>query len=374
MSDQEKTKSPGDFIRDELEARGWTQADLARVLDRPLPTVNRILNGKHAVLPEMAIALSMAFGNEAQEWMARESAYRLSLADSGAEEVKKRARLYEVAPVKDMEKRQWIRTTKDSKSLEKELKHFFSVETLDKEPKIVAAMRRSNPNASDISASQRAWCFRVRQLGSSLLAGRYDESKMDNCSAALRKIAAYPQEVHKVPQTLARFGIRFAIVEPLPGCKADGVALWHDDAPIIGMSVRYDRIDNFWFTLFHELSHIIHRDKPHLDVHEQSAEQFLELKSDIELRADNDAAQSLIPKKELDSFVLRVGPRYSKDRIIRFAHRIKMHPGVIVGQLQKRGEIGWNANREMLSKIRHIVLPASTVDGWGHTIDPRSLQ
>ena len=367
------TSSPGDYIREELTARNWTQDDLARILDRPRPTINRILQGKHAILPDMAIALGAAFGDDPEVWMARESAFRLSLAQAGSEDIKWRVRLYELAPVKDMEKRHWILPTEGAIGLEAELKKFFGVESLDQEPEIAASMRRSGNTSSPLSPCQRAWCFRVRQLGSALMADEYREDRLDKCAAALRKIAAFPQEIHKVPQTLASFGIRFVIVEPLPGCKVDGVALWESQqSPIIGMSAYYDRVDNFWFTLFHELSHIRHHDDPHVDS-DLHADQPLEIKSPVESRADAESASALIPKVELESFMRRVGPLYSKDRIIKFAMRIKMHPGVVVGQLQKRGEIGWHANREMLAKIRHIITPAATTDGWGNSIDPRNL-
>jgi HTH-type transcriptional regulator/antitoxin HigA len=92
----------------------------------------------------------------------------------------------------------------------------------------------------------------------------------------------------------------------------------------------------------------------------------------MERRANDDAADALIPRAEMESFIRRVGPLYSKDKIIKFAHRIKMHPGVIVGQLQRRSEIGYSANREMLAKIRGFVVSACVTDGWGHTIDQRS--
>jgi HTH-type transcriptional regulator/antitoxin HigA len=364
---------PGKFIQDELTKRGWTQDDLARILGRPLPTVNRILKGKHAILPDMALALGLAFDTGPEIWMSREAAYRLSLADRPTDDVRRRARLYELAPIKDMEKRGWIRQTKNAGELEAELKKFFGVEILGEVPEIVAAMRRSGDENEPLSASQRAWCFRVRQLGSAILAGEYHEDRLPKCTQELRRIAAYPQEAHKVPQSLSKFGIRFVIVEPLPGAKVDGVALWVDqNSPMIGMSARFDRVDNFWFTLFHELSHIRHRDAPHLDS-DLSGEQLLEVKSPIERRADAESADALIPKQEMDSFVQRVGPLYSKDRIVRFAHRIKIHPGIIVGQLQNRGEIGWGANREMLSKMRQFIVPAAVTDGWGSTIDPRSL-
>src|SRR5262245_31169358 len=93
-------RGPGEDIREALAIRGWTQADLARILGRPLPTVNEIIQGKRAIMPEMAIALSEALGGTAEDWMRREASYRLSLVkDAGDGQVRSRARLYEIAPV-----------------------------------------------------------------------------------------------------------------------------------------------------------------------------------------------------------------------------------------------------------------------------------
>jgi addiction module HigA family antidote len=69
---------PGEFIRDELEARGWTETDLAEILDLPLKAVGEILTGKRAITPETAAGLGEAFGVDARFWMDLESAYRLS--------------------------------------------------------------------------------------------------------------------------------------------------------------------------------------------------------------------------------------------------------------------------------------------------------
>ncbi|RIK84393.1 MAG: addiction module antidote protein, HigA family [Planctomycetota bacterium] len=368
-------ESPGTFIREELDKRGWTQTDLARIVDRPIQVISEIVQGKKSITPDTANAIGAAFGTGAGIWLQREAEYRLAFSDVDTAAVSRRARLYDLAPIKEMEKRQWIQQTGDIEALEGELMRFFGVESLETEPQIVASMRRPGDETEPLTASQRAWCFRVRQLGAALMAAEYKEDRMPQCEAELRKVAAYPQEAHKVASVLASFGIRLVIVEPLTGCKVDGVAIWRDaGSPIIGLAARFDRIDNFWFTLGHELSHVRHRDTPHVD--SDVAGQLMlpvEMKSPVERRADDEAAQMFVPKQELDSFILRVGPLYSKDKIIRFAHRIKMHPGVVVGQLQSRGEMGYAANREMLAKIRHIVLPATVTDGWGYTIDPRRL-
>jgi HTH-type transcriptional regulator/antitoxin HigA len=174
---------------------------------------------------------------------------------------------------------------------------------------------------------------------------------------------------------LAAHGIRFVIVEPLFGSKVDGMAMWlSPGAPAIGMSLRYDRIDSFWHTLCHELSHIANGDEAPLDTDlTDQMEGVTTVNAAMEHRADEEAADMLVPSHELNSFIRRVGPLYSKDRIVRFANRIRMHPGIIVGQLQHRQEIGYSANREMLFKIREFVTSAALTDGWGHTLDQRII-
>ena len=134
------------------------------------------------------------------------------------------------------------------------------------------------------------------------------------------------------------------------------------------MSIRYDRIDAFWFTLAHELMHIRHKDAMSVDAAliGEDAEPA-GAKSEIERHRDNDGAAMLVPPEKLKSFIHRVAPLYSKSRIIQFAHRIKVHPGIIVGQLQHRGQIGFHSNRDLLVKIRDIAVSTAVVDGWGHS-------
>src|SRR5947209_15779829 len=108
---------PGAYIRAELERRAWGQAELAKIVGRPLPTINEIIQGKRAILPEMAVALGAAFGTGALLWLQRESAYRLSLVDQSDPETRARARLFGLAPVKDMERRGWIGPTRQAREL-----------------------------------------------------------------------------------------------------------------------------------------------------------------------------------------------------------------------------------------------------------------
>ena len=87
--------APGEFIRDELEARGWTQGDLAQIMGRPLRLVNELIAGKKQITPDTARGLAKAFGDDdALYWMNFDSAYRLSQTKPADESVGRRAKLY----------------------------------------------------------------------------------------------------------------------------------------------------------------------------------------------------------------------------------------------------------------------------------------
>jgi HTH-type transcriptional regulator/antitoxin HigA len=171
-------------------------------------------------------------------------------------------------------------------------------------------------------------------------------------------------------------GLRFVLVEPLPQGKIDGVCFWLDDgSPVIGMSLRFDRIDNFWFVLRHEIEHVLRRDGRETEIVD------IELKGlriadaaslpKEERLADAAAAEFCIPQDRIADFIARKNPFFSERDVLGFARSVQVHPGIVVGQIQNRTE-RWELLRRYLAKIRQFVLPGAIVDGWGQ-IAPVSI-
>lgn len=360
---------PGEIIRDELEARNWTQGDLAEIMGRPVQTINEIIAGKKAITPETARGFGDAFGTGAKFWLDLETAYRLSLAraDEGFSDVARRAKLFEMAPIKEMIRRRWIGSQEDIDELESTVLRFFEVKSVDDEPSLSAAARKST-DYSKTTSSQMAWLYRAKRLARALDVAPYSRSKVLNGLPKLRALATSEEEVRRLPNVLAEMGIRLVVIERLPKTRIDGAVLWlNKKSPVIALSLRYDRIDGLWFTLGHELGHIANSDGlTPIDVdlvgkgREKSAG-----KPEIEQKADRFATELIIPPDELESFIVQVRPLYSKVRIKGFANKIGVHPGIVVGQLQYRGEIGYSHSREMLVKVRDVLTETALTDGWG---------
>jgi HTH-type transcriptional regulator / antitoxin HigA len=363
---EDKPLSPGEFIKVELQQRGWTQADFATIIRRHVPVINELLQGKRVLTPEIAVAIGIAFGTGPTIWLERENAYRLSLLELDDCEIQRRTRLYEMAPIKDMQKRQWIADTDNPAELEGELCRFFRIQSLDEEPHILASARQTS-KADEFTAAQRAWAFRASHLAGNINARKFDRRQFNAKFIELRTFANSPERARHIPGWMAEQGVRLVVVESIPKTRIDGAALWlneKEDSPVIVLSLRYDRIDAFWHTLVHEARHIANGDRLSID-----SNLFGETKQpstdQIETRADSEAADFLIPKDKLESFIIRTQPYFSKERIMQFAVRIGVHPGIVVGQLQHSGKILWKANREMLDKIRDYITTTAATDGFG---------
>jgi HTH-type transcriptional regulator/antitoxin HigA len=364
--------SPADYLKQLLADRGWTQEELATITGRSRQQIIDLMSGRRGITAEMAISLAAAFGNHPSFWLNIDSAYRLAKTPGDFDEVQKRALLFQIAPIKEMQKRGWLKPTTTTKDLESQLKEFFEVESLDQPPEFPTAMRKRNPLAG-LNALQRVWCFRARKVAQAMQVQKFDESKLESFKKELRILAAYIGESGRVPELMRQHGIRFVVVQPLPGSSVDGATFWLDDSsPVIAMSLLHDRFDNFWFTLMHEFCHVQNKDAISVDT-DLSAETRTQplMKDEIERRADQQAEAALIPPEELDSFIRRVGPIYAKPNIIQFAKRIKIHPDIVVGQLQHRGELGFN--RKMLAKIREHLVGVALTDGWGNEISPETI-
>lgn len=365
---------PGEILKEELEARGWSQADLAEILGRPPRLVSEIISAKRAISPETAQGLGHAFDIDAQFWLNLESAYQLSRTPRPNDGVTKRAKLFMKAPIKELVRRHWIEPADDPDALEANLLKFYGIRSLNEQPRIWSHAPRKSSSYEGVTPAQFAWLCRARLLAHHTEATTYDESNFDELISRLRSLLLSPEDVRHVPRILAEFGIRLVIVEPLAGSRIDGACFWLDTkSPVIALSMRFDRIDGFWFTLFHELEHVKAKDGLNNDAYPLDTDLIghaavkSEQKPENEQRADQFAMEAIVSKAKLDSFIARIRPLYYKEKIRGFAAVNGVHPGLVVGQLQFRGEIGYAHNREMLAKVRELIARAALTDGWGST-------
>lgn len=364
---------PGEHLLDELDARGWTQVEFAEIIGRSYRLVNEIVNGKRGITPDTAKAFGAAFDTGPEYWMNLESAYNLwkSQREDNGSQIKLRAKMSSIYPVRDMILRKWLEASEDTSVLENQILRFFEIPSLESTPRLIerAAYRRANYKDEEINPIQVAWLYRVKHIADSMVIPKYSVKKLKEVIEDLKKLRGQAEQVRHIPSILEQCGVRFVVVEPFSSSKIDGVCFWLENSPVIGMTLRYDRIDNFWFVLIHEIEHVLNGDGKDYaiidsDIMEISNNETLSMR---EKRANIAAAEFCTPQSQLDKFIYRKGDYISKKDFLDFAMSLGIHCGIVAGQLRKKTG-RWELFNYMNDTIREQITPVSMTDGYGQVL------
>lgn len=369
----EDFKTPGQLIAALLAEREWTKRTLAVVMGMEETAVNKLCGDKRPVTAEIALVLEEVFQTPAERFVHLQSAYDLALARLTARPDPtrhERAQLFGRLPIAEMIKRGWLRapSAKDVDAVQESLATFFGAKEGEDIGLIPHAAKRSRVSES-ATPVQLAWLYRVRHIASEMIVAPYTSATGRAAAKALAPLLASAEEARKVPRILAEHGIRFVVVESLPSAKMDGACFWLDDrSPVIGMSIRFDRIDNFWFVLRHELEHVIQghgKDMAVLDTELEGDRAGTSSAIPEEERVANQAAADFcVPSSKLEGFIARKAPYFATRDLLGFAKTLGVHPGLVAGQIQRRTG-RYELFRDHLVKVRAIVTPGAVADGWG---------
>jgi HTH-type transcriptional regulator/antitoxin HigA len=334
---------PGDTLAELIEERGIAQAELARRMGRPHNAVNEIILGNKEITEDTALELERVLGAPAHFWLAREARYREFLArQRDAERAGDRLEWLDRLPLKHLQEMGVLppgRLTQSFKeSLVEPALKFFGVaspEGWQKEYlRVEAAFRRANPAKQTDTYAITAW-LRLGEVEA--LAAHVPAYSADKLTAAIPEIRALttePADVagQQLKDLCAQAGVVLLFVPAIPGTHVSGVARWLQDRPLIQLSLLGKWSDVFWFSVFHEIAHILKHGKR--SVYLDDASDGDATRSKEEKEADQFAADVLIApgdRKRLGQIDL------TPTAIRAFANDMGIHPGIVVGCLQHLG-------------------------------------
>ncbi len=127
-----------------------------------------------------------------------------------------------------------------------------------------------------------------------------------------------PEEIRHVPRILMECGVRLVIVEPIPGSEIQGVCFWiHDNkSPVIGLTLKGDQIDKFWFDFWHEIEHVLNGDGKGGMIIDDFDESKTAADDEIEINANRAAANHCVPLAAMRDFILRHDPMFSENQCL----------------------------------------------------------
>ena len=326
---------PGIYLTEVTEGLGMSQAELARRMGRPVQAISEIANGIKAITPDTALQLEHVLGVPAHIWTGLEAEYQLTKARNDAsEQIEHETDLAVSFPYPKIAKLGWVKPTRKRSEKVMELRRFFGVASLRnlQGVRAYAPAFRQSVKAEVSHEALVAW-LRVGALEAEKIeAEPFDSVKARATLQSLRHLTLEEPEVFlpKLGQQLAEAGIAFVLLPHFPKTYANGATFWaNPNKAVLMMTLRGSWADIFWFSLFHELGHILLHDKRHTFLEDGLDEPKWKKQEE---EADEFSQKTLIPPVSWRTF-LKTG-HFSAANIALFADEIDISPGIVVGRLQ----------------------------------------
>lgn len=240
-------------------------------------------------------------------------------------------------PYKEMIKRKWFAVPRGANPVECAKSYFLQAAGA----RFVTAYHRKKMRSGNVPNEYAllAWQARVLERARLLV----DEAELgvfelnDSWLPKLVALTRHENGAGQARRLLADKGIALVVERHLPGSYLDGAAMLGDsDRPVIGITLRYDRLDNFWFVLMHEIGHIFKHlfDGQRYDFFDEEGASGSDL---IELEADRFALEALIAEDLWDRCLSRFA--LSEEAVLIDAQTLGIHPSIIAGRIRKeRGD------------------------------------
>lgn len=349
---EEYVIAPGETISELLETNSMSQLDLADKTGINKKTINEIINGKAPITTATALKLEYVFNIPASFWNNLESSYRETLErQKDKESIIEDEKYLDNIPYLEMAKRNWdcIEKTRDSAEKVINLRKFFSVASLrfDTELKRRLAFRKSD-NENFSFDSLYCWLRYGEIQSNKEIYPKFDTDALKVNAHKIRNLANLPflEQYEKIKDLLKACGVSLVFEPHLPNTYVNGVSYKISPSKaIIMISDRGKKDDILWFTLFHEIAHLIKHSQKEVFIDFENSE-----RNAIESEADEYARNILIPDKEYNHFI-STNEVYSEELIKEFSNKNNISTGVVVGRLQKDGILKWNEFNHLITRI-----------------------
>lgn len=355
---------PGEIVLDYLDSLEWSQVELARRTGITPKTISEICNGKTPITANTALSFEKVLNRPAHFWLNLQRQFDEA-------EARKRAKANvshwddwaKKFPIQEMKGLGWFEKEIAPDSKVDNLLEFFGVSSPDSWNSVWAAANvayrqttRFRTSVEAISAWVRATEIAASDLETEVNLREFDETHLRSSIEELRSQTTQSPEkfVAKVQNLCAAAGVLVVWVPELKLTGISGCARWLSDRKaLIALTLRYKSNDHMWFTFFHEIGHILlhRREKRFIldNVYTNFTDQIVDPPMQArEEQANRFAADTLIPPDELFLFVLEKD--FSSRAVRKFAEKIGVCPGIVVGRLQHDSWIRPNQLNEF--KIR----------------------
>jgi HTH-type transcriptional regulator/antitoxin HigA len=328
---------PGALIQRELDARGFSQADVAARSNISAKHVNQLLRGHVPLSPDVALALERVLGVPAELWLRMDISWQAAKARKNAHEsLSSLLQWKKKFPASELTRNEVINPNSQPSEQVDELLRFFQVADINAFDRVWLApqanYKRSQKFTVDPYATALWRRLAERQAQEQLDdAGTYDHAVLRAVAAKLPPLTREPARtgLHCARQQLRSAGVLLAFVPEILGTRLCGATWWLSAShPVIALSGRHKFADVYWFTLLHEIAHVLLHPKriTYLDF---DGKIVVDEDADRQEGAANTFAENILLPENYRRELLLL---QTHDEMIQFADRVGISPGVAAGQ------------------------------------------
>ena len=347
-----KAFHPGFYLKEYLEELQMTQDEFAKRLGISGKQLSLILNETASITADIAYKLSRLMNTSVEMWLNLQTKY-----DAYCIEIKNQKELLEEKKIFKMIDSKFLidlniinKNDKIDEAISK-LRKASPISSLNlyKQPDIYCSYRsvkeKDEQNLQHI-VCKNVWVSLATTIAKNEKVSDFNEEKLLSIIPTLRNMTTKDPEMFypKMKKLLNDCGVAFVLLPNLKNSYINGVVKWIDDKKVMmALNTRGAYNDIFWFSFFHELKHVLQKAKRKIILSDV-------IDTVLEYEADLFAANTLIPQNQWEQL-----KEFDLHSIVNFSKEINIHPGIVVGRLQKEKKIKYSHFNHLKEKYNIIV-------------------
>lgn len=349
---------PGYYVAEIVEDMGITQDEFATRLGTTGKTLSKLISGQIHLSNDLAKKLSAMLGSSVEFWLNLQTAFEEKIIEiERRKEIDEQIEIMTMLDYSFFEKVAKLPATRSIAQKIANLCQYLVISKLDilAKPDFLANFRTgiSTVETKNIVSAQ-AWLQTAINFAKQIKTEPFSAEKLKSYLPEIRNMTVQTPEIFvpRLHNIFAECGVAFVLLPHLKNSGINGVVKWiSPNRVVLAMNDRRTYADTFWFSLFHEIKHVLQQ-KTKTVFLSANSEEMQSIDARLEAEADEFAQNYLIPAKDYYRFAPN---KYTSDaQIVAFANTIGIHPGVVVGRLQHDGIIA--ANRCSCMRDRYKII------------------
>ena len=349
---------PGDVLKRNIGSLGWSQEDLAQIVDMSVKTISKIINNQQRLTVQTAKLLSKALETSPEYWLNLDSNYRLRMIDDNsnesAAEIKAEIRRY--MPVLEIQKKGWSPVDSSVNGYQRTFLDIWNLKNVDigvYEKKSRYCARRNKDDENYTKYYSLTWLQVAKNFAKEIKVPKFSSDALKQLCFDITKYTQSDEGIVAILKDLKKIGIKFFVQSHLSKTYLDGACFLDSDNPVIVYTARHDRIDNFWYALVHEIAHVLLHlssdvDGCFLDDLDKKDVNGLELEAD-------EMAEKILKVEEVIKLSAPFRNYFSSHNLQEISNELKLEPSLVLGILQYRGYVDYRKLNKYKRKVSELL-------------------